>query len=91
MSTKNVFLKCNCNAETAVFTRYDFGLDTEYELSIEDSYCGHDYMGITGRLKRAWHALLAKPVSYTGIYCADYVKMKKFFEDCLSLMSAESE
>jgi hypothetical protein len=87
---KSVFLKCDCRAETAVFTRFDWdfrdGEDYNYEFTIEDSYCGGDYMGIKGRFKRAWKAFWAKPVCYTGIYCDSGERMKKFLQECLELI-----
>lgn len=91
MSVKNIFLKCDCHSETAVFTRCDDVFGTDYELSIEDSYCCGDFMGIKGRFKRAWKAFFAKPLCYTSIYCEEEERMRKFLEDCLSLMSTESE
>lgn len=85
-----VFIKCDDNAETAVFTRMDWTFknqtDTSYELCIEDSYCGGDYMGINGRFKRAWHAFWAKPICHTGVFVQDGERMKKFLQECLELM-----
>ena len=91
MSVKNIFLQCDCNAETAVFTRCDDVFGADYELSIEDAYCGGDFMGIKGRFKRAWHAFWAKPICYNNIYCDDEGRMRKFLEDCLALMSEKSD
>ena len=89
-NAKSIFLKCDCHAETAVFTRFNWGIkerpEDDYELSIEDSYCGGDYMGIKGRFKRAWKAFWAKPICHTGIYIEDPERMKKFLQDCLELM-----
>ena len=86
--SKNVYLRCDDHAETAVFSRYDWDNGgTDYEFTIEDSYCGGDYVGIKGRLKRAWKAFLAKPVYYTGVFCEDDKRMRKFLEDCLNLMN----
>jgi hypothetical protein len=91
--SKNVYLRCDCHAEMAVFSRYDWdngGVD--YEFTIEDSYCGgSDYVGIKGRLKRAWKAFWAKPVYYTGVFCEDDKRMRKFLEDCLSLMNEDGD
>ena len=87
---KSVFLRCDDHAEMAVFTRFNWDFkgesDIHYELTIEDSYCGGDYKGISGRFKRAWHAFWAKPISYTGVFCEDGERMKKFLEECLELM-----
>lgn len=87
---KNVYIRCDDNAETAVFTKVDVGLCTYYELAIEDSYCGRgDCMGIKGRFKRAWHAFWAKPIYYSGICCEDDGRMKKFLEDCLRVVGGD--
>lgn len=85
---KNVFLKCDCHAETAVFTRFKWNYDdsTDYELSIEDAYCCGDYMGIKGRFKRAWRAFCGKPIVYSAIYIHDKERMKKFLSECLEMI-----
>lgn len=84
MTIDNVTMRCDCGSEAIVFSVYDYdSLDPSYELSFEDSYNGHDYKGFFGRLKRAWHAFKAKPVSYTSLYTEDREKMKKFFIECL--------
>ena len=89
---KSVYLRCDDHAETVVFSRYSYNDgDIDYELNIEDAYCGGDYMGIKGRFKRAWNAFWAKPVYYSGVYCEDENRMKKFLEDCLSLMDRDGE
>lgn len=89
--TKSVSLRCVDHAEMAVLTRWEYSVlgDVDYELNIEDAYCGGDYMGIKGRFKRAWHAFWAKPVYYTGIYCEDKERMRKFLTDCLELIDSE--
>ena len=88
VNEKSVFLKCDCHAETAVFTRFDWNsIDkTDYEISIEDSYCGGDYMGIKGRFKRAWKAFFAKPIVYNAISIQDPDRIKKFLQECLELI-----
>ena len=87
VNTREVNMRCDCCAEMATFLRHDWkNCDTSYELSIEDAYCGGDYMGISGRFKRAWKAFWAKPVYYSAVYCEDGQRMRKFLEDCLSLM-----
>lgn len=86
MVRKEVTLRCDCHAETAVFSVYEFKNEVDYELTIEDSYCGGDFMGIKGRFKRAWRAFFAKPIYYSGIYIEDGAKMKKFLEDALALI-----
>ena len=88
MKVRDVTLRCADTAEIAVFSRYDYEIgegDTDYEISIMDSYCGGDFNGILGRFKRAWRAFWAKPVSYTGVYIEDTERMKKFLTECLEL------
>lgn len=96
-NSKSVFLRCVDHAEMVMFTKFDWGFesknsnkrDINYEITIEDSYCDGDYMGIKGRFKRAWKAFWAKPLCYTGVYCEDKEKMKKFLTDCLELINEE--
>lgn len=86
---KSVFLRCEDKAETVVFNRWKWDYpdgEFNYEITIEDSYCGGDYMGIKGRFKRAWRAFWDKPICYTGVYCEDGERMKKFLNECLKLI-----
>lgn len=88
--SKDVYLRCDDHAECVVFSRHDWErTDVSYEFTIEDSYCGGDYMGIKGRFKRAWKAFWAKPIYYSGVYCQDGARMRKFLEDCLNLMNED--
>ena len=91
MKFDKVTLRCDDGAEAVVFTKYHFYTknntnDFNYEFTIEDSYIGGDYKGFFGRIKRAWRAFTDKPVVYTGIYCEDKKKMRKFLCDCLDLI-----
>lgn len=96
MKFETVTLRCDDGAEAAVFTKYTYqvnvngGTDIDYEICIEDSYTGGDYKGFFGRIKRAWKAFWDKPVVYTGVYCDDKNKMKKFLTDCLALIDEEN-
>ena len=88
--SKDVYLRCDDHAECVVFSRHDWErTDISYEFTIEGSYCGGDYMGIKGRFKRAWKAFWAKPIYYSGVYCQDGARMRKFLEDCLNLMNED--
>lgn len=89
MRCGEAYLRCNDHAERVVFTKYKYGEMSDYEFTIEDSYCGGDYMGIKGRFKRAWNAFWAKPIYYTGVYCDDEERMKKFLIECFDLMEDE--
>ena len=87
MNTKNVYLRCDDNAEAVVFSKYKWeDDDVSYEINVEDSYCGGDFMGIKGRFQRAWRAFFAKPIYYAGIYSDDKNRVKNFLEECLSLI-----
>lgn len=87
MEQERVYLRCDCGAEVAVFTRYEYeDGDISYDISIEDDYLGGDYKGFFGRIKRAWKAFMDKPVVYSGIFCEDKEKMRKFLTDCLTLI-----
>lgn len=92
INSKEVNMRCDFHAEMATFFRHDWrDGDTDYELTIADAYCGGDYMGIKGRFKRAWKAFWSKPIYYSGVYCEDGHRMRKFLEDCLSLMDEAGE
>ena len=83
---ETVTLRCNDNAEALVFTRHKFhNGDVDFEFSIEDSYCGGDFMGIKGRFKRAWRAFWAKPICYTGVYIEDPEQVWSFLEQCTNM------
>jgi hypothetical protein len=99
MNTNQVILRCEDKQEAVVFTKYEFkthvynsdgnifvNKDISYEINVEDSYTGGNYKGLFGRIKRAWRAFWDKPVVYTGIYCKDKDKMRKFLENCLAIV-----
>ena len=99
MKQEQITLRCEDGAEAVVFTKYTFKTlihrtehtdsikeDIHYEICVEDDYTGGDYKGFFGRLRRALRAFWDKPVVYTGIYCEDKNKMRKFLSDCLNLM-----
>lgn len=91
MTCKQVTIRCEDGSEAVVFSKYTYNgePDLAYDLTIEDSYIGGDYKGFFGRIKRAWKAFWDKPVVYTGIYCEDKEKMKKFLTDCLDVLEEE--
>lgn len=88
MNIKSITLRCNDNQEAVVFNKYEYGGDysADFEINVEDSYIGKNYRGLFGRIKRAWAMFVGKPVVYTGIYCEDKEKMRKFLNDCLELL-----
>ena len=95
MKQEQITLRCEDGAEAVVFNKYHFYTnndtnDFNYEISVEDSYIGGDYKGFFGRIRRAWRAFWDKPVVYTGIYCEDKDKMRKFLTDCLNLISEDN-
>ena len=90
--SKDFYLRCDCHEECVVFSKHTFrDDDTDYEISIEDSYCSGDLMGVKNRFKRAWKAFWARPICYTSIYCQDGDRMRKFLEDCLKLMDEDKK
>ena len=97
MKQEQITLRCEDGAEAVVFTKYTYKniakitedqvkLSDGFEIMVEDSYIGGDYKGFFGRIRRAWRAFWDKPVVYTGIYCEDRDKMRKFLCDCLDLI-----
>jgi hypothetical protein len=90
-NTKEIYFRCDDHAECVVFNQYKWRDDIDYSISIEDSYRFGDYIGIKGRFKRAWKAFWAKPVYYNEVYCQNGKRMRKFLEDCLSLMKEAGE
>lgn len=98
MKQEQITLRCEDGAEAVVFTKYHFNGTVQeltsghssykdnYEICVQDDYIGGDYKGLFGRIKRAWRAFWDKPVVYTGIYCEDETKMRKFLYDCLELV-----
>ena len=89
---KNVYFRCDDNGEMVVFTKWSWNSgEIDYEFTIEDAYCGGNYMGIKGRFKRAWNAFWKKPIYYTGVFCEDGERMKKFLKDCLDLMEEQND
>ena len=88
---KEVYLRCTDHAETAQFTKYEWEDGTaDFEFNIMDAYCGYDFMGIKNRFKRAWRAFWAKPICYTGVFCDDSERMRKFLTDCLNTMGSQN-
>ena len=86
MDCETVTLRCDDNAEALVFKKYNWAKGKcDFEIAVEDSYCGGTYMGIKGRFRRAWHAFFAKPIFYSGVYCTDRQRMLQFLERCLEL------
>ena len=102
MKQEQITLRCEDGAEVVVFTKYTHSTicsraaladpdSISYEICVEDSYIGGDYKGFFGRIKRAWRAFWDKPVVYTGIYCEDEDKMRKFLIDCLKVIDGVYE
>lgn len=84
---KSIYLRCDDHAEVLAFNRYEFeNGDIDFEINIEDSYFGGDYMGIKGRFKRAWKAFFAKPICYTGVYVENAERIQTFFKECINII-----
>ena len=103
MKHEQITLRCEDGQEAVIFSKYSFMSrectlesfaikdEVNYEIMFEDSYIGGDYKGLFGRIKRAWKAFWDKPVVYTGIYCEDKDKMRKFLTDCIELVDGGNE
>ena len=88
---KEASIRCDDRAENLVFLKYkwDDG-DCWYETFIEDAYCGNgEYTGLLGRIKRAWRALTAKPVTYAGLIIEDKNRAREFFTKCMAIIDEE--
>ena len=86
--TREVALRCDDCAETVVFMQHNWlHNDIDYEIVIEDSYCGGgEYRGVFGRLRRAWRAFWGKPIYYSGVYVEDPARMESFLKECLAVV-----
>lgn len=90
---KTAMIRCTDNAENLVFVKYicQDG-DVWYEMNVEDAYCcGHEFEGFIGRVKRAWSAFIARPVSYAGIVVENRNQMRQFLTQCLALIDEEED
>lgn len=84
---EQIILRCEDGQEAVVFNKYiHYDGDIDYEINVEDSFVGGCYVGFFGKIKRAWRAFKLQPVVYTGVYCEDKLRMKKFLTDCLELL-----
>lgn len=87
-TTKTVSVRCRDGAEMATLIRHQWRHGSvDYELNFEDAYCGGDYTGIWGRIKRAWRALCDKPICYTGLYFEGSPRIRRFLVDCLAMVN----
>ena len=92
MEFKNITLRCDCNAEAVVFTKYIYDdSDKSYGLSFEDDYKKSQFSGLFGRFKRAWYAFKSKPVVHMDVFTDDKENMRKFLSDCISLIVEDDE
>lgn len=92
-NSKQAVIRCDDNIEAVVFCRTNWvdtdGTTSYYELNFEDNYCyDGNGIGLIRRLRRAWHAFRAKPVSYSGICCSDTERIKNFLTECLQIVDA---
>lgn len=89
---KYIELRCDDHEENLVLTRYDWDDgDVDFEITIEDSYCGGTCVGLAGRFKRAWHAFRAKPITYSGVYITDPRRLLKFLQDSVALVEGAEQ
>lgn len=89
---KHIELRCDDHEENLVLTRYDWDDgDVDFEITIEDAYCGGTCAGLAGRFKRAWHAFWAKPITYSGVYITDPKRLLKFLRDSVALVEGAEQ
>ena len=89
-NVKTATIRCDDNVEAVVFSKYTTKDSIDFEFSFEDSYCGRDFNGISGRFRRAWKAFWNKPVCYSGIYCENgHERVRNFLKECLELVEGE--
>ena len=83
---------CNDHCGMLVFDRTIWAKDDELlEFSFMDSYIERrEYQGLFGRLRRAWHALVSKPLYYTGIVIVEKERARKFLEECLDILDTDA-
>lgn len=87
---KHIELRCDDHEENLVLTRYDWDDgDVDFEITIEDAYCGGACAGLAGRFKRAWHAFWAKPISYAGVWVTAPERLLKFLQDSIALVEGK--
>lgn len=89
----SAFIRCNDHVEILMFEKSIWAADDELlEFSIMDSYIGsQEYQGLFGQLRRAWHALFAKPICYAGIVVTEKERVRVFWEECLAILSSNAE
>ena len=84
---KEVSLRCLDYDENLVLKKFYYPDEEKwYEFTIEDSYCGGNYLGILGRFKRAWKAFWSEPVSYARVCCDNEETLRTFIIDCLNII-----
>lgn len=87
-NVNSVYLRCEDHLEVLAFNRYEYeDGDVDFEINIEDSYCGGYYSGIIGRFKRAWKSFFGKPVCYSGAYIENPDRVKDFLQKCMELVN----
>lgn len=90
--SKVVSLRCEDCAEVISLIGHNWSNgDVDYEIVVEDAYCGGGYSGFFGRIRRAWSAFWAKPISYTGVYIEGKDRIRVFLEECVQLIENETE
>lgn len=90
--SKVVSLRCEDCAEVISLIRHNWSNgDVDYEIVVEDAYCGGGYSGFFGRIRRAWSAFWAQPISYTGVYIEGKDRVRDFLEECMQLIANETE
>ena len=86
--SKEVIISCEDHAEKLLFERTIWSDGDEmYSFAIVDSYIGHSgYVGVLGRLRRAWHAFWDKPIYYAEITVNKKERAREFLNECMEVL-----
>lgn len=68
MKEKYIRVRCDCACSTIEFVRTDWeDGETDYNISVLDSYYDHNVNGIWNRIRRAFGVLVSKPVYFNDV------------------------
>jgi hypothetical protein len=87
-----VILRCDDYCCMLVVDKYryvnsqDNSVEIDYNFSMQDSNLDGYHNTIGGRLRRAWKALMGKPIYFNDIYVEDQNKVIKFRNELTELI-----
>ena len=87
---KVVAFPCDCGCCHFLVTKTIFyNGETDYDISVVDSYYDHDANSLFGRLKRAAKALFGKKVYFNDVYMQGDERFDDFLDDLHDLRAWE--